>query len=52
MKIVITLVVEMDPKDWEQGGTPSEVRDDVKTYVHSSVQQSPQLVDVADVTIR
>lgn len=55
MKISITLTIDVDPEAWADnyGIEKGAVREDVKTYVHSTVQQSPGMQDAeADVTIR
>lgn len=40
MKVSVTLTVELDPKDWTTAfgiEGSAEIREDVKTYVHSLV---------------
>ncbi len=47
MKIKITLTVDIDPASWanEFGITPSEVRDDVRSYAEGCVRQSQGILD-------
>ena len=55
MKISITLTIDVDPDEWADnyGIEKSEVREDVKTYVRTAVQQAPGMQDVdAEVRIR
>lgn len=55
MKISITLTIDVDPNEWAEnyGIDKSEVREDVKTYVHSTVQGAPGMQDVeAEVRVR
>lgn len=55
MKIVVQVVVEVDPEAWadEYGISKSEVRQDIKDYVLSNVQGSPGVLDTeATITVR
>lgn len=55
MKIVVQVVVEVDPEAWadEYGIDKSEVRGDIKQYVLSNLQNTPAMLDTeADVTVR
>jgi len=55
MKISITLTIDVDPEQWADnyGIEKSDVRGDVKTYVHNAVQQAPGMQDVdAEVRVR
>ena len=55
MKISITLTIDVDPNKWAEnyGIDKADVRDDIKTYVHTAVQQSPGMQDAeAEVHIR
>jgi hypothetical protein len=57
MKMNVTLTIEVDPKAWDQsygsGSSVSEVRADVREYVHNQVQQSAGILETeAIVTIK
>jgi uncharacterized alkaline shock family protein YloU len=55
MKIVVQLVVEVDPEAWadEYGVNKSEVRQDIKDYVLNNVQNTAGMLDTdAEVTVR
>lgn len=57
MKIIITLEIEVDPKDWDivygTGVQPSKVRADVRDYVFNNVAESTGMEESdATVTIR
>lgn len=54
MKITVTLAIDVDRAQWEDGKRiPVEVREDVKRYVLNLVQQSAAMQDAnAQVSVR
>lgn len=54
MKVSINITVELDRASWSDGKRiPAEVREDVKSYVLSTVYESAMLREAnAEVTVR